>query len=69
MLGIRLPADIEKRLDELAKKTGRTKTYYARMAILEYLDDLEEGYLALERLNDKNAKYLTTAEIKRNLGL
>ena len=42
MLAIRLPLDIETRLDNLAKSTGRTKTYYAREAILEYIDDLEE---------------------------
>lgn len=36
MLAIRLPKDIELRLTNLAKKTGRTKTFYAREAILEY---------------------------------
>ncbi|MCB0336511.1 MAG: ribbon-helix-helix protein, CopG family [Bdellovibrionales bacterium] len=50
MLALRLPADIEKRLDDLAKKTGRTKSYYARQAILEKLEDLEDIYLAEERL-------------------
>lgn len=40
MLAIRLPEEIESRLEALAKKTGRTKTYYARQAILEYMDDL-----------------------------
>ena len=45
MLAIRLSPDIEKRLDELSKKTGRTKTYYAREAIVEYIDDLEDYYL------------------------
>jgi RHH-type rel operon transcriptional repressor/antitoxin RelB len=52
MLAIRLPVEIEKRLDELAKTTGRTKTFYAREAILEYLDDLEDIYLAEKRLED-----------------
>lgn len=46
MLAIRLPRDIEERLNALAEKTGRTKTYYAREAILEYLDTLEDIYLA-----------------------
>jgi RHH-type rel operon transcriptional repressor/antitoxin RelB len=46
MLAIRLPASIEKRLERLAKRTGRTKSYYAREAILEHLDDLEDIYLA-----------------------
>lgn len=43
MLAIRLPETIEKRLDRLAKRTGRAKTYYAREAILRHLDDLEES--------------------------
>jgi len=46
MLAIRLPEEIEHRLDTLAKKTGRTKTFYAREAIIEHLADLEDIYLA-----------------------
>jgi len=46
MLAIRLPNTIEKRLEKLAKRTGRTKTYYVREAILEHLADLEDLYLA-----------------------
>ncbi len=50
MLAIRLPADIEKRLAALAKKTGRTKTFYAREAILEHLEYIEDTYLGEKRL-------------------
>ena len=50
MLAIRLPEKIEKRLDRLAKRTGRTKTYYAREAILQHLDELEDIYIAERRL-------------------
>ena len=42
MLVIRLPADVEDRLARLTKATGRTKSFYAREAILEHLDDLED---------------------------
>jgi len=52
MLAIRLPANIEKRLDRLAKRTGRTKTYYAREAILRHLEDLEDIHIAEKRLED-----------------
>ncbi len=55
MLAIRLPADIEFRLETLAKTTGRTKTFYAREAILKYLDDLEDIYQAEKRLEDIRA--------------
>ncbi len=68
MLAIRLPNEIEKRLDVLAQKTGRTKTYYVREAILEQLDDLEDIYLALDRL-EKPAKRWSLEEMEKELDL
>jgi RHH-type rel operon transcriptional repressor/antitoxin RelB len=68
MLAIRIPAEIEERLDRLAKKTGRTKTFYAREAILQHLEDLEDIYLATERLNDPRKIY-SADEVKHELGL
>ncbi len=50
MLALRLPDDIEKRLDNLSKRTGRSKSYYAREAIVEHLEDLEDIYLAAKEL-------------------
>lgn len=50
MLTLHLPPEIEARLDELAKRTGRSKSFYARQAILEHLDDLEDIYVAEQRL-------------------
>ena len=68
MLAVRLSPDIEKRLDELAKKTGRTKTYYAREAIIEYIDDLEDYYLAVDRLRSPGRRW-TMEEVEKELGL
>lgn len=50
MLALRLPPEIEKRLEVLAKKTGRTKSFYAREAILRHVEDLEDYHLAQRRL-------------------
>ena len=50
MLVLRLPEEIEIRLEKLAKFTGRTKSFYAREAIIEHLADLEDLYLAEKRL-------------------
>ena len=52
MLAVRLDEETEGRLERLAAKTGRTKTFYARAAIVAHLDDLEDFYLAEERLRD-----------------
>lgn len=52
MLALRLPPEIEARLDALAKRTGRSKSFYARQAILEHLDDMEDIFLAEKRLDE-----------------
>jgi RHH-type transcriptional regulator, rel operon repressor / antitoxin RelB len=64
MLAVRLPAEVEARLDALAKATGRTKTFYVREAILEHLDDLEDVYLAERRLEDVRAGRSSTAPLE-----
>lgn len=50
MFAIRLPPEIEVRLNALAQSTGRTKSFYVREAILEHLDEIEDIYLAEKRL-------------------
>ena len=68
MLAIRLPESIETRLNELAAETGRTKTALAREAIVEYIDDLEDYYLAEARAR-KNRKTIPLADMERELGV
>ncbi len=68
MLAVRLPQDMEARLDSLAKKTGRTKTFYVREAILEHLEELEDYYLAAERAK-KNLPGIPLEEVEIRLGL
>jgi RHH-type transcriptional regulator, rel operon repressor / antitoxin RelB len=68
MLAIRLDPEIERRLELLAKKTGRTKTFYARESILEHLEDLEDIYLATHRL-ERPARTYSAEDVKHELGL
>lgn len=49
---IRLDPAIEQRLDRLARLTGRTKAYYLRELVTDGLVDLEDVYLAEQRLTD-----------------
>ncbi len=72
MLEISLPEDMERRLERLAKATGRTEAFYAREAILAHLDDLEDLYLAEQRLIDNRAgrsRTYTLEEVEREFGL
>jgi RHH-type rel operon transcriptional repressor/antitoxin RelB len=56
MLALRLPPALEKRLAALAKKTGRTKSFYAREAILRHIEDIEDYHLARRRLARKGQR-------------
>lgn len=72
MLAIRLPEEIELRLGALANKTGRTKTFYAREAILEHINDLEDLYLAekrLDKIKSGKIKTIKLNQLERELGL
>ncbi|MGA3113088.1 MAG: DUF6290 family protein [Syntrophobacteraceae bacterium] len=69
---IRLPDDIERRLDFLALQTGRTKAFYIREMILEKIDDIEDYYLAadiLERVRKGKEPTFTAGEVRKDLGL
>jgi len=72
MLALRLPEEIEERLAALAKATGRTKSFYAREAIVEHLDDLEDLFLAekrLVRVRDGKSKTYSLKQVEDELGL
>ncbi|HEY7837336.1 MAG TPA: DUF6290 family protein [Terriglobales bacterium] len=71
-MAIRLPEEIEKRLERLARRTGRTKTFYAREAILEYLDDLEDVYRAedaLERIRQGKEHTIPLEDMLKRYGM
>jgi RHH-type rel operon transcriptional repressor/antitoxin RelB len=69
VLNIRLPDDMATRLDALAEKTQRPKSFYVKEILTRYLGEYEDAYLALDRLNDKNARYHSTEDVEKALDL
>lgn len=72
MLAIRLSEELESRLEALAKRTGRTKTFYAREAIEQHLEDLEDLYLAervAKRVRSGKEQTSSLDEVEARLGL
>lgn len=62
---VRLKPDDVKRLDNLAKLTGRTKSYYIRQAIEEKLDEMEDLYIAEQRIEQPEEKRWSLEELLR----
>ncbi len=70
MLSVRLPEELEQRLDALAKATGRSKTYYVREALIQKLEDMEDIYMAeavLERIRSGEEKVISAEEFWREM--
>ena len=68
-VALRLPDEIAQRLNQLADRTGRSKTFYMIEAIREHLDDLEDLYLAEQRLIDIQAGKSQTVPLEEVLEL
>jgi RHH-type rel operon transcriptional repressor/antitoxin RelB len=71
-ISLRIPDEVSARLEQLAQRTGRTKTYYMLEAIREHIDDLEDVYLAEQRLIDIRAgrsKTYSLDDVERSLDL
>jgi RHH-type rel operon transcriptional repressor/antitoxin RelB len=66
MLAVRIPEAIEQRLDKLAKLTGRPKSFYVRQALAAHLDEIEDTYVALYRLENP-ARRWTLEELEKGL--
>ena len=68
MLAVRLPADIENRLRVLSDRTGRTKSYYVREAILRHIEEIEDAYLAARRV-ERPARRWTLTQLEKGADL
>ncbi len=68
MLGVRLEPELEKRLERLAKQTGRSKSFYAKEAIRKFLEDREDYLLGIAAL-EKHTSNVSLEELERRYGL
>jgi RHH-type rel operon transcriptional repressor/antitoxin RelB len=69
ILNVRLTDDLSARLDFLADKTKRPKSFYIREILIRHLPEYEDAYLALDRLNDRTAKYYPAEDAEKILDL
>lgn len=66
MVTVRLDKQQEERLERLAKITGRSKSFFIKKAIENSIDDMEDLYLALERLENPGER-LSMEEMRKRL--
>jgi len=69
MISVRLPEEMEARIDRLAKATQRPKSFFIREALANYLEDMEDYYEALKRQKDDERNLITIEELEHALDL
>lgn len=65
---LRLDDDLDQRLGNLARQTGRTKSYFAKLALQEFLDEQEDYVLAIAA-RDRKESAVTLDDLEKELGL
>jgi len=71
-LSIRIDPELDARLEKLAKRTGRTKSFYIKQAIEDHLEDLEDLYLAqrvVGRIESGKERVVSLKELERELAV
>jgi RHH-type rel operon transcriptional repressor/antitoxin RelB len=72
LINFRADEELDKRLERLAKLTGRSKAFYIREAVSTHIDDLEDIYLAdrvMDRLENGTESLHALEEVEKELGL
>ncbi|MBN2310392.1 MAG: ribbon-helix-helix domain-containing protein [Candidatus Hydrogenedentes bacterium] len=68
-ISIRLPDDIAERLDNVARETERPRSFIVQKAVESYLEDFADLQIALDRLRDTADPVVTTADMRKILGV
>ena len=68
VLTVKVEDEINQWLDLMAQKNKKSKSSYIKEILRMYKEDAEDAGIVLERLNQKNARYLSTEDVEAELG-
>ncbi len=65
----RLEKTLVNRLSKIAKDSHRSEKYYVQEALRFYLEEYEDARIARERFENPKTEIISSAEMRRRLGL
>lgn len=68
-MSIRLPDDLARQLDEIAKETERSKAFHIQKALEAYMEEYADLQVALDRLHDQTDPIVSSKEMRKSLGI
>lgn len=67
IISLRVEAELKRRVDEVARRTGRSKAWVIRKAVDLYLEDIEDIEMSEQRLADPKDKVISSDELMSRL--
>jgi RHH-type rel operon transcriptional repressor/antitoxin RelB len=67
VISLRVEGDLKRRVDEVARQTGRSKAWVIRKAIDLYLEDVEDIEISEQRVADPKDKVISSDELMSRL--
>ncbi len=64
MISVRLDGNMEEQLNKLAKATNRSKSFFIKEALKDYLEDMKDILEAKERLSSPKRELIMVDELK-----
>mgnify|MGYP001221124459 FL=1 len=68
-VSIRLPEELTKNLDDIAKETERPRSFHIQKAIETYIEDFADLRIAIDRLRNPKDEVISSKELRKSLGL
>ena len=68
-VSIRLPDELTKHLDDIARETERPRSFHIQKAIEIYIEDFADLRIALDRLRDPKDAVISGNELRKSLGI
>lgn len=68
-ISMRIPEEVLSELDELASLLGRSRSSLINEAVSTYVTEYSDYLLALHRLLDKDDDIITSAVLRKSLGI
>ena len=68
-VSIRLPDELTKHLDDIAKETERPRSFHIQKALEAYIEDFADLRIAIDRLRNPKDEVISGKELRKTLGL
>ena len=66
-ISLSLDEDLIRKIEEICRVSERTKSWFVKKAVNNYIEDIEDVEIAFKRYFDSDSEFITESELKKQL--